>query len=108
MKSAIVLILLLLVDDGYDFEYSEVETMQIYTNITLEDNDKKISTCTRRATRMNRQLQELVELSEKLSWSEEAIEYELKKYPDLRYIDADDLKKAKAYCKIAKLTHMYK
>lgn len=108
MKSTIVLILLLLVEDNYNFEYSEVETMEIYTNVTLEDNDKKILTCTKRASHMNRQLQELVELSEELSWSEEAIEYELEKYPDLRFIDADDLQKAKAYCKVAKLTHVYK
>ena len=108
MKPAVVLILLVLVEGGYDFDYSDVKSMEIYANVDANNSKKKISSCVERASRMNRNLRKISELSEELSWTDKAIEHELMKFPDLRNIDPDDLKKTKVYCKVANLTRVYK
>ena len=102
MKSQIVLILLVLVNGGYSFDFADVKSMDIYVG------EKRVAQCVGRASRINSDLEKLEELADELSWSDEAIEHELRKYPDLQRLDADDLEKAKAYCKVTILRGVHR
>ena len=102
MKSSIVLILLVLVDGGYSFDFTDVHLMEIYAG------EKKVARCISRSGRINRELEKLGDLAEELSWSDKAIEHELRKYPYLRRVDAHDLEKTKAYCKVTELIGVHK
>ena len=100
MKSAVVLILMMIVGNNIGFEFSDVKTIQVYGKVNANNNKDLISACVGKASRLNREIERILQLSEKLSWSEKAIGYELRKSPQLYHVEPDQLKKTKFHCKV--------
>lgn len=100
MKSTVVLILMMIVRNNLGFEFSDVKTIQVYDKVNSNDNKDLIAACVGKASRLNGKIERILELSRELAWSERAIEYELRKAPQLSHVESSQLEQTKFYCKV--------
>ena len=99
--------MLMIVVNGYDFDSSSIHWLEIYTNVDTNNHKVKIEQCLERKYELNRKLEKIIDLSDELSWSDDAIEYELRKSPEFRNIDADDLEDVRVDCKLADVRRIH-